>query len=206
MVANDAVVANEAEIALFAQLAVPVNVPTTEPVSEPVILPETFSDPVTSNPFGKLIYPVNELAVAAVVALVAKELETAFVAQLAVPNNDEDIWVATNRCVVTSPEALMENLVIPCVPTSNNTKFDCSVEPDIWGCTRKPVNCPVDASLALNSVIMFSADMDADEFHRNVLESPILPSIRTILIVASPLPVNPGVRPRMVPPIPNPVL
>jgi hypothetical protein len=45
----------------------------------------TNNDPVTSNPFGKLIYPVKDDAVAAVVE---NELEITLLAQLAVPNNE----------------------------------------------------------------------------------------------------------------------
>lgn len=45
----------------------------------------TNNDPVTSNPFGKLIYPVKDDAVAAVVA---NDEEITLLAQLLVPNND----------------------------------------------------------------------------------------------------------------------
>ena len=71
----------------------------------------TNNDPVTSNPFGKLIYPVKDDAVAAVVAkdavggikvmdvaaddVVAKDAETTLLAQLAVPNVDP-LWVPIN--------------------------------------------------------------------------------------------------------------
>ena len=54
VLANDAVVANEDDIAFEAQLLVPSKLP--------VILPLTFNEPVTSNPDGKLIYPLIELA------------------------------------------------------------------------------------------------------------------------------------------------
>jgi hypothetical protein len=71
----------------------------------------TNNDPVTSNPFGKLIYPVKDDAVAAVVAkdavggvkvievaadaVVANEDDITLLAQLLVPNVDP-LWVPIN--------------------------------------------------------------------------------------------------------------
>lgn len=52
------------------------------PNTEPVILPETFNDPVTTNPLGKFTKPSNVLANDAVVA---NEAEMTFDAQLLVP-------------------------------------------------------------------------------------------------------------------------
>jgi hypothetical protein len=101
------VVANEADVAT---LLVPNNEPVIdgannlEAVTDPtkLVVPETINplpvtnnDPVTSNPFGKLIYPVNDDAVAAVVA---NDDDTALLAQLAVPNV-EPLWTPINEPV-----------------------------------------------------------------------------------------------------------
>ena len=110
--AYEDVSAKDADTAFVAQLLVPNN--------DPVMLPDTFNDPVTSNPSGKLTNPatdsanddvtayeeetgVNVMLVAAD-AVVAKDDDIAFVAQLLVPNNDPVMLPDTlSEPVITNP-------------------------------------------------------------------------------------------------------
>ena len=113
-----AVVANDDDIALLAQLPVPVNEPINDPVNDPVLtvnvidvaadavvakdaevtVPTTFVaatyDAVVAN---DAVLGVNVIDVAAD-AVVANEEETALLAQLLVPNNDP-LWVPMNEPV-----------------------------------------------------------------------------------------------------------
>ena len=104
-----AVVANDDDIALLAQLLVPVNEPMNDPVNDPVLtanvmdvaadaevtVPTTFVaatyDAVVAN---DAVLGVNVIDVAAD-AVVANEEETTLLAQLLVPNNDP-LWIPTN--------------------------------------------------------------------------------------------------------------
>jgi hypothetical protein len=80
-VAADAVVANELEIALLAQLAVPnvepLCVPINDPVNEPVLICAELDTVPVGNPLG-ITYD----------AVVANEEEIALLAQLPVPVNE----------------------------------------------------------------------------------------------------------------------
>ena len=90
----------------------------------------TNNDPVTSNPFGKLIYPVKDDAVAAVVAkdavagikvmdvaaddVVAKDADITLLAQLLVPNNE---LVIPPFVTVILPDNILSDPVIVDEPT-----------------------------------------------------------------------------------------
>lgn len=76
------------------------------PKSEPVILPDTFSDPVTSNPLVNNAYPSKYDAVTAVVARVAND---------AVVENDAEVAVGVvvaNDALVLK-DAVTERLLVP---------------------------------------------------------------------------------------------
>ena len=82
-VAAEAVVANDDDIALFAQLEVPNNAPVNEPVNEPVLICEELD----TNPLGLLVIVSHVLAAPDTYdAVTANDAVIELLAQLAVPN------------------------------------------------------------------------------------------------------------------------
>jgi hypothetical protein len=115
-VAADAVVANELDIALLAQLAVPIRFPS---IPEDALIEVTTNPPVTINPFGNVMEPEKY------------DADTALLAQLLVPKSDAVILLVekTLLVAVSSTKRVFGPGLVP-----NPTKFtlDAVTLPEIF--------------------------------------------------------------------------
>ena len=171
-VAADAVVAKELDTELVAQLAVPnvdpLWVPINDPVNDPVLICRELDTIPEGNPVGNTyelviandaVAGVNVIDVAAD-AVVAKELDTTLVAQLAVPNKDPVndpvndpvlICAELDTVPVGNPVGSTYELVIADVMVPNN-------DPE-----NEPLKDPVLICTELDTVPLGSSDFTCAE-------------------------------------------
>ena len=114
-VAVEAVVANELDIALLAQLAVPIRFPS---IPEEALIEVTTNPPVTINPFGNVMEPEKY------------DADTALVAQLLVPNNDAVILLVEKTLLVAVSNT--KSVFGPGLPESTKFTLDAVTLPEIF--------------------------------------------------------------------------